>query len=348
MNNVMFLSSVNFKFNNGTLESVDASSIDRTGQVLEELGTTAITLAKAAARADNANLPPHDQAQMATERYIDQLYLAIAKEASTGGDPAKLAALQTQLKSARALIMDLRQNLDPPLRTWPAYFTVLLDPDAPTRTKADYLEYEIKPPQLFPDVPPENMDVVLVRIYDQNRREFLDSLHGDRRPADTGGVLYRQPIVLLTKVLAGDPDDEMTEIFSGLVSYVQFSPPAVAAIDSKVFTQKRTTLVFDTVRGGLVSYGISQDSPAENAAKTLADVSNSAVQAENPKPQGTGKVTAGSGSSTRSAQTKSASTQSGGTADPTIIPPQTRTSTQPGSIRGGGRGGAATAPGGAP
>lgn len=341
VNNVLFLSSVNFRFNNGTLESVDATSVDRTGQIIEELGTVAVNIAKAAAKGEAT---PHERAILATERRIDEIYAAIAKVATDGGEPQQVAraldALQQELNSARRIIMDLRNNIDPPIRTFSAPLTVMLDPDAPTRTTADYLEYEIRPPQLFPDVPPDNMDVVCIRIYDDRRREFIDALHAGNRPTDTGGILYRQPVPLLTKVVAGDPDDEMNEIFSGLIPYVQFAPPAVAAIDSKVFTSKRTSLVLDTINGGLISYGIAQDSPAENAAKAAVGLSDAAIQIENPKAQGTGKVTqSASGASTRGATTRSSTTQTSTDSGNT-----TRPASQPSTTRTSGRGGTGGAP----
>jgi len=265
--------------------------------------------------------------------------------------------LQQELAAARKLILDLRNNVDPPVRTFSAPLTVLLDPDLPTRQTAEYLEYEIKPPQLFADVPADNMDVVCIRIYDDHRRQFADSLHEGRRPADTGGIIYRQPVALLTKIVAGDPEDEMGEVFSGLVPYVQFSPPAVAALDSKVFTAKHTTVVLDTVNGGLISYGISQDSPVENAARAAVGLSENAVQIEHPQPQGNGKVTGstgrggsgsgssggGSGGSSGGSQTRSSTTQSsGGSSGSTGSSTQTRPSSQPSSqpsTRGSGRGG---------
>ncbi|HVT82771.1 MAG TPA: hypothetical protein VHM90_19190 [Phycisphaerae bacterium] len=357
VNNVLFLSNVSFKFNNGTLEAVDATSIDRTGQILEELGTTAVNIAKAAAKGEST---PHEKAIIATEQRIDAIYSEIARVAGEAGDAQQKAkaldALQQELNSARKLILDLRANVDPPVRTFAAPVTVMVDPDLPTRATAEYLEYEIRPPQVFADVPAENMDVVCLRIYDDQRRKFTEALHAGHRPGDTGGVLYRQPVALLTKVVTGDPEEEMTEIFSGLVPYAQFSPPAVAALESKMLTSKHTSVVFDTVNGGLVSYGITQDSPVENAAKAAAGLSENAVQIEHPQVQGTGKVTgstggrggsgggsSGGGSTSGGGRTSSTqSSNSAATSSSTPSRPSPQPSSQPSSqpsTRSGGRGG---------
>ena len=352
LNNVMFLSSVNFKFSNGTLESVDSTSADRTGQIIEQLGTTAVNLAKAAAKGEET---PHDKAMMAAERRIDDIYAAIAKASAEPLDPPKavqnLTSLQSELDTTRKLILDLRTNVDPPLRTYTAPLAIMIDPDAPTRETADYLEYEVKPPQLFPDVNADDMDVIYVRIYDDKRRGLTDSLHAGHRPDDAGGIIYRQPVALLTKVLAVSGDDEPTEVFSGLLPFAQFSPASVAVLDSKVLTSKHTTLVLDTVNGGLVSYGIAQDSSVANTAQASGDLSNAVLQTENAtKPQPVGRGSMGGGGTGLDIQRRRPvglrrfiPSAPPSTTAPAQSPPA---STQPGGGSGGrGRGGSGTAPG---
>jgi hypothetical protein len=343
LSNVLFLTSVNFKFSNGTLESVDASAIDRTGQIIEELSTTAVNIAKAAAKGEAT---PHERAMMAAEKRVDDIYAAIAKAAAEPLDAPRsaqnLESLQNELNVARKLILDLRNNVDPPLRTFTAPLTVMLDPDAPTRETDDYLEFEVKPPQLFPDVPEDNMDEIYIRIYDNHRRGLTDSLHEGHRPYDTSGIIYRQPVPLLTKVLAGADEDDTTEVFSGLIPYLQFAPPSVAVIDSKVLTSKHTTLVLDTVNGGVITYGISQDSAIANAAQAAATASKAAVDVEKttkPQPAGRGSTPGGGKSSTSG---RGATPSSGG--GPAASQPGGGTGGRGGAGSSGGRGSGGSSP----
>jgi len=70
-----------------------------------------------------------------------------------GRSQKSVVVLQNELAAARKLVLDLRANLDPPMRTQVAPLAVMVDPDHPTRQTDEYLEYEVKPPQLFPDLP---------------------------------------------------------------------------------------------------------------------------------------------------------------------------------------------------
>lgn len=337
MKNAMFLTNVEFRFANGTLESVDATVSDRTGEVIQEMGVMAANIAKAAAKGEAT---PREKAIAAAERHIDDLYTAIAKTAAepVGGEHAGpgLEALQRELEAARRLVLDLRANVDPPMRSITAPLTLLVDPDRPTRVTDEYLEYEVRPPQLFPDVPEDNMDVLLIRIYDDQRRVYTEALHDARRPKDAEGIIYRQPVPLMTKIIAGSDPDEQVEVFSGMLPYSQFAPPSVAALESKLLTSKHTGLVLDTVNGGLVSYGHSQDSALVEVASAGAVVSGAAVKSSTTKPSASGRGASSSGS-----KSGASGTTSGGTATKPATQPTSPPATQQATTRGG-RGGAIT------
>jgi hypothetical protein len=283
----------------GMLTGVDSEMKDQTAQAVKEFAAAAVTIAGSV-----RELPEPTPADL-LQQQIDGVSSQIAKgspdstdtiEASRGlpSPPSTMPTEDSRTKTANAPSTEpsIAAKPDAPLFDDPyrnglwrqanALRTVLdsykrdhqrvedqcdtecvvfADPQQFTPAKDGSLEYTITPPQPFKGI--ELPDIVV---------KLVDPPPNPAEPKETSfdGIVFRPARVVETRLLLGTDAGQL--LYTGFISYPQYSPFFTVHIRSRAFSDSVTALQFSPGGGGLRSMNTHEGNAATGAGQAANDV----------------------------------------------------------------------------
>lgn len=254
---------IDFTFNDkGVIQSVETNFEDTSTTSLENLLKGVGALIETTTIAG----PAQDAYLLNLQKKIGEAYNNQLKAIETG-NTKDIARYQAQLKSYLDLLASFKEQNKVVIKHTEKTISYFIDPD-----KTAEVDHKKKITiQMAPKLPP--VVVTIHMLSDKVNSDFvLTTGVTKNNTLLMPGLLYTIPASLLTVVSAPTTFSENQSLVEESIAYPQYGNLGLVPVTSKLFTNRKTTLKFDSATGTLTSYDTESGSSSESLSKTVASL----------------------------------------------------------------------------